>query len=267
MIDEKVRKVIQMLEIIRRRLRSALEGTRAFVPVRNLYRQLFHRHVAREAKAMRRFYRQFFQAGDIVFDVGANIGDYAEAFSDLGGRVIAIDPNPDCADPLQKLARIRDIKVERCAIGDRPGTATINLCQFSHFATLNNEFLEQTKGSPDYKGVTWKQQVEVPLVTLDQLAVRYGLPTFVKIDVEGYEDKVISGMSFRPNSISFEFSPRSKDIAFRALSGLDGYEFNAVAGRSFNLLHARWMSRNEIIGWIDRYNQTSYGDIFGRRIA
>jgi hypothetical protein len=69
-----------MSGISRRRLRRALEGTRAFVPVRNLYRQLFHRHVAREAKAMRRFYRQFFRSGDIVFDVGANIGDYAEAF-------------------------------------------------------------------------------------------------------------------------------------------------------------------------------------------
>jgi FkbM family methyltransferase len=256
-----------MSGISRRHLRSALEGTRAFVPVRDLYRRLFHRHVLREAKAMRRFYRQFFRTGDIVFDVGANIGDYAEAFSDLGARVVAIDPNPECADPLQKLARIRDVKVERCAVGDHPGTATMNLCQFSYFATLNNEFLEQAKGSPDYEKVEWSQQVDVALVTLDQLADRYGLPSFVKIDVEGFEDKVISGMSFRPNSLSFEFSTRSKDIAYRALSRLDGYEFNAVAGRSFVLLHSQWMSRDEMISWIDHYSQTQYGDIFGRRLA
>jgi FkbM family methyltransferase len=256
-----------MSGISRRHVRSALEGTRAYVPVRNLYRQLFHRHVAREAKAMRRFYRQFFRTGDIVFDVGANIGDYAEAFSDLGAHVVAIDPNPDCANSLQKLARIRDVKVERCAVGDRPGTATMNLCQFSHFATLNNEFLEQTKDSPDYKEVEWEQQVEVPLVTLDQLSERHGVPAFVKIDVEGYEDKVIFGMSFRPNFLSFEFTTRSRDIAFRSLSRLDGYEFNAVAGRSFDLLHSQWMSRDEMISWIDRYSRTQYGDIFGRRIA
>lgn len=256
-----------MSGISRQHLRNTLEGTRAFIPVRNLYRQLFHRHVAREARVMRRFYRQFFHDGDIVFDVGANVGDYAEAFSDLGARVVAIDPNPDCANSLQKLARIRAIKVELCAVGDSPGTATMNLCQFSHFATLNNEFLEQARGSPDYKEVEWKQQVEVPLVTLDQLAERHGLPAFVKIDVEGYEDKVISGMSFRPDSLSFEFTVRSKDIAFRALSMLNGYEFNAVAGRSFDLLHSQWMTRDEIIDWIDRYSQTQHGDIFGRRIA
>jgi FkbM family methyltransferase len=256
-----------MFGINRRHLRSALEGTPVFIPARNLYRQLFHRNVAREAKSMRRFYRQFFRSGDIVFDVGANVGDYAEAFSDLGACVVAIDPNPDTADSLQKLARIYDIKVERCAVGDCPGTATMNLCQFSHFATLSNKFLEETKGSPDYEGVEWKQQVEVPLVTLDQLAERYGQPVFVKIDLEGYEDKVVSGMSFRPNSLSFEFTTRSKDIAFRALSRLDGYEFNAVAGRSFDMLHSQWMSRDEIISWIDHYSQTQHGDIFGRRIA
>lgn len=256
-----------------RHLRNALEGTRAFIPTRNLYRQIFHRHVVREAKAMRRFYRQFFRSGEIVFDVGANIGEYAEIFSDLGARVVAVDPNPDCLDSLQKLAHRRDFKVERCAVGDHPGTATLNLCQFSYFATLNNEFLEQTKGSLDYKGVEWQRQVEVPVVTLDQLAERHGLPAFVKIDVEGYEDKVISGMSFRPNSLSFEFSTRSKDIAFRTLSRLDDYEFNVVAGRSFDgrsfeLLHSQWMSLDEIIGWLEHYSsQTQYGDIFARRTA
>jgi FkbM family methyltransferase len=251
--------------ISRQHLRNALEGTRAFVPARNLYRQVFHRHAAREAKAMRRLYRQFFHSGETVFDVGANIGEYAEIFSDLGAWVVAIDPNPDCVDSLQKLAHRRDITVERCAIGDHPGTATMNLCQFSYFATLNNEFLEQTRESFDYRDVEWQRQVEVPVVTMDQLAERHGLPTFVKIDVEGYEDKVVSGMSFRPNSLSFEFSTRSKDIAFRALSKLDDYEFNAVAGRSFELLHSRWMNLDELTAWLDDYNQTQYGDIFGRR--
>jgi FkbM family methyltransferase len=254
-----------MLATVRPYVRDRLAGTALFVPIRNVYRQVFHRHVVREAKAMRRFYGEFVQGGHIVFDIGANVGEYTEAFCDLGSRVVAVDPNPDCAEPLRKLAKIRDVRVELCAVGDRPGSAMMNTCQFSHFATLNDKFLEEAEGSPDYAGVEWGGRVEVPVVTLDQLAERHGRPVFVKIDVEGFEDKVIAGMSFRPAALSFEFSTRSLDIAYRALGGLDGYEYNAVAGRSFDLLHPRWLSRDELIGWLDDYHRTPYGDIIARR--
>src|SRR6185312_12022066 len=82
-------------------VRGILEGTPVFVPARNAYRVIFHRHVLREAKAMRRFYGQFVHRGDVVFDIGANVGDYTEAFADLGARVVAVDPNPACAKTLQ----------------------------------------------------------------------------------------------------------------------------------------------------------------------
>jgi FkbM family methyltransferase len=246
-------------------VRGVLAGTPVFVPVRNAYRAVFHRHIAREAKAMRQFYAQFIHQGDVVFDIGANVGDYSEAFSDLGARVVAVDPNPACAETLQNLAKIRDIEVELCAVGDKPGTATMRICQVSAFATLNDSFREGTRDDPDYADVEWSQPIEVPVATLDQLAERHGTPAFVKIDVEGFEDKVIAGMSFRPLALSFEFTVRARDIALRALSALDGYEFNAVAGRDFRFVHSRWLNRGELISWLNRYEQLSYGDIIGRR--
>ena len=39
------------------------------------------------------FDSQFFQAGDLVFDIGANQGEYSEIFANEGGRVVAVEPN------------------------------------------------------------------------------------------------------------------------------------------------------------------------------
>jgi FkbM family methyltransferase len=250
-----------------RYVRNLLKGTPAFVPARNVYRIFMHLHFMRDAKAMRRFYAQFIHRGDVVFDIGANVGEYTEAFADLGAHVVAVDPNPVCAAPLRHLANVRDIEVELCAVGDRPGTVALNTCQFSFYATANDEFLAKTKGDPDYAEVEWDQRIDVPVVTMDRLAERHGTPAFVKIDVEGFEDKVIAGMSFRPAALSFEFTIRARDIAMRALSILDGYEFNAVAARNFDFVHSRWLHRDELISWLNEYDETPYGDIVARRVS
>ncbi|MGH2810685.1 MAG: FkbM family methyltransferase, partial [Actinomycetota bacterium] len=46
-------------------------------------------------------------------------------------------------------------------------------------------------------GQAWTRTVRVPVTTLDALVARHGLPTFIKIDVEGFEAEVIRGGDFR----------------------------------------------------------------------
>lgn len=242
-----------------------LEGAPGFRRLRQMYRLLLNRTMIREHKEMRELYAQFISEGDLVFDIGANIGEYTEAFIDVGGRVVAVDPNPECTDRLRMLSKLLGFELELCAAGEEPGTATLNTCQYSYFATMNNDYPELTKDHPDYTEVRWEQGIEVPVVTLDQLAERHGVPAFVKIDVEGFEDNVIAGMSFRPKALSFEFSTTALDITQRVLSALDGYEFNALAGRSFTLAHAGWLTHDELFAWLDT-KKTPYGDVIARRV-
>ncbi|HEY1471426.1 MAG TPA: FkbM family methyltransferase [Candidatus Acidoferrum sp.] len=54
---------------------------------------------------MYRLYSEFVSAGDLVFDIGANIGDYAEMFARLGARVVAVEPNPELIVDLKKSDR------------------------------------------------------------------------------------------------------------------------------------------------------------------
>src|SRR5213595_567146 len=44
--------------------------------------------------AMDRLYTRFVKPGDLVFDVGAHVGDRIAAFRRLGARVVACEPNP-----------------------------------------------------------------------------------------------------------------------------------------------------------------------------
>jgi FkbM family methyltransferase len=218
---------------------------------------------------MRDFYACFVHRGDLVFDVGANVGEYCEIFSSLGARVVAVEPNPACCESLYRLAHMRDVRVEGCAVGESAGSAKMMICDQPAFSTLSEHWFERTKESPDHQSAKWLKSIDVPVTTLDALAQRHGVPAFVKIDVEGYEEKVLAGMSFRPAFLSFEFNLLAKDTAFHCLERLEqkGYEFNAIVGRELELCYTHWITCREASGWIaSQERKCNYGDIFARQI-
>jgi FkbM family methyltransferase len=250
------------------RLKELLVGTWLFIPVRSLYRSVFQRRQNSEYSQMRSFYSQFFARGDLVFDVGANLGEYAEIFADSGARVIAIEPNPALHSRLENLAKTRSFVPEFCAVGDIEGSATLNVCNQSAFSTLEPELIEWTKDSPDYRDTRWTSKVTVPVVTLKTLAERHGAPVFVKIDVEGFEYQVISGMSFNPRFVSFEFGARRKQPALQCVNDLGkrGYQFNPIVGRNFAFDSERWLSAQGAVDWLNAFSvdRAEYGDMFAR---
>ena len=81
----------------------------------------------------------------------------------------------------------------------------------------------------------------MPLTTLDVLIERHGLPRFVKIDVEGFEDEVLAGLTRPLPALSFEFTTIQREVAYAAIERLvrgAPYAFNAVLGESQELVHA-----------------------------
>ena len=47
--------------------------------------------------AMDRLYATFLKSGDLAFDIGSHVGDRIGAFRRCGARVVALEPQPDCA--------------------------------------------------------------------------------------------------------------------------------------------------------------------------
>jgi FkbM family methyltransferase len=251
-------------------LRERFFGSRLFPAVRDTYQLFFSRTKLANRQAMRRFYANYVRKGDLVFDVGANVGVYTEVFAGLGARVVAIEPNPRCCQVLRQLARRLPIQLEMCAAGDRPGNMPLHICENHLLSALSDGSGDDPSSrSPLHRAARWTGTFDVPIKTLDDLASAHGTPTFVKIDAEGYDDRVLRGMSFQPATLSFEYYRYIPEIATRCLDApvlADGYQFSYVQGVDMRT-PSKWMSLSELkVRLQDLPDQEDYGDVIARRL-
>ena len=241
-------------------VRDVLYATRLFYPARSCYETFFDRKTKSARRQRKNLYAPFISKGDLVFDVGANIGVYSEVFTSLGAKVVAVEPNPQCCESLLRLAHCRSVDVEECAAGPASGTSAIRICEISQISTMTDRWFEISQQNPALSHAHWFGQLEVPMLTLDQLAHRYGVPAFVKIDAEGYDDQVLGGMSFLPKTLSFEYHPQGSEVACRCLERLgERYEYNYVRDGETQLAWPSWVTAEEL-----RNRLSSFGDVFAR---
>jgi hypothetical protein len=88
----------------------------------------------------------------------------------------------------------------------------------------------------------WDRRIEVKETTLDALVAAHGAPAFVKIDVEGFEERVLAGLSRPVPALSFEFTTIQREVAFACIDRLSalGYRrFNLALGESQRLEFAQ----------------------------
>src|ERR1700755_1598773 len=80
----------------------------------------------KRAAAMDRLYGNFVRSGDLVFDVGAHVGDRVASFRRLGARVVAVEPQRPMVKALRLLySRDRSVTIEPVAVGAQPGKARL----------------------------------------------------------------------------------------------------------------------------------------------
>ena len=79
-------------------------------------------HQLLDARRQRALYRTFVAAGDLVFDVGANLGDRSAVFRSIGARVVAVEPQRPCVERLRSRFGPDEVTVVECGLADVPGT-------------------------------------------------------------------------------------------------------------------------------------------------
>lgn len=243
----------------------------------NLFSRIIRRfqpsyHETRSVRESRiTFYRQFVRAGDLVFDVGANTGNRVDAFLSLGARVLAVEPQDECVRILRRRFRTeRTLMIEPVALGAREGEVTLHLTSVSAIASASRQFIEATHASGRFAGFDYTAQRTVPMTTLDALVARYGEPAFIKIDVEGYEASVLSGLTRAPSSLrglSFEFTPELLDVAERCLerlAALGAMSANYSLGESMQLALDDWAGLSQVPALLSPYGNDTFGDIYVR---
>lgn len=232
---------------------------------------LIYRRPGRQA-ALQHFYRPFMQPGQLVFDIGAHLGDRTTAFAALGARVVALEPQPRLFAWLQRLAGRGDRVV--ClpqAVGATPGTMEL-VTSLSNptVASLSPGWRARVgREQPGFAGVNWDTRLRVEVTTLDQLIARYGEPVFCKIDVEGFEPEVLAGLSRPLSALSLEFVAGTLDQALACVERLEhlaAYRYQVVEGERRQFLLADWIDADGIRTWFEAgAGGLASGDLYARR--
>jgi FkbM family methyltransferase len=220
---------------------------------------------------MRRLYAEFVQSGGLVFDIGAHVGNRTRAFASLGCRVVAVEPQPDFARVLRTLfARSALVEVVEAAATDAPGRTSLSISEGTPTVTTIAEAWREARAlDPDFAGVRWNRQLDVETTTLDQLIARFGLPDFVKIDVEGAEALVLAGLTQAVTALSFEYLLSALEqlhTSMARLVTLGSYRFNWSAGESYRLASSRWLDADELLASLrsGEAGRQRSGDVYAR---
>jgi len=221
-------------------------------------------------EAMRAFYATLIEPGDLVFDVGANVGNRTKVFLRLGARVIAIEPQPSCGSLLARAFRDDPRVTVVCeALGAASGEAKMKVSDASTISSMSPNWIEAVRSSGRFATYRWNRTISVPVTTLDALMERYGVPAFIKIDVEGFEFAVLQGLSRAIRALSFEFTPECADAGLSCVARLESLgfsRFNYSAGESGAFERSEWFDASTARARLEslRGDVRTFGDVYAR---
>lgn len=182
-------------------------------------------------------YARFLSAGDLAFDIGAHVGDRVSSFRRLGARVVALEPQPLAMRALRLIhGRDAAVRLIPAAAAARSGSLQLKINTANPtVSTASAHFIADADGATGWEGQVWDDEITVPAVTLDELIAQMGRPSFIKIDVEGFEDEVLAGLTQPVAALSFEFTTIARDVALRGLarlSALGEYRYDVAMGET-----------------------------------
>jgi FkbM family methyltransferase len=245
---------------------SALRADPAFAPLaRSL--SVYYGDAARDG-AMDALYARFLKPGDLAFDIGSHVGDRIGSFRRVGARVVALEPQPLCARAIRAIyAGDEDVALIEAACGAEAGTLTLRVNSANPtVSTASADFISAADNAGGWEGQVWDAEIEVPTTTLDALIAQHGTPAFAKVDVEGFEDAVLAGLSRPLPALSFEFTTIQRDVAFKCLdrlASLGAYGFDVALGESQALTFDRWISKADMAAHIAALpHQANSGDVY-----
>jgi len=165
------------------------------VPIQRAVRQLGYELTALEMSEVDHLTRLIERLDvDLLIDVGANQGQYATRFRQLGydGDIVSFEPLDAAFSTLTRSAQ-HDARwqVRQLAIGSENGTATLHVSENSVSSSLLDVGEVHLAAAPSSNQT---RDEEVTVTTLDDALA--GTPfksAWLKIDTQGYESEVLAG--------------------------------------------------------------------------
>jgi FkbM family methyltransferase len=238
----------------------------------DLYWRITDKEIIRSRDLEIEFYRNVldgFRGGDLIFDIGANNGFKTEIFLRLGAKVIAVDPDEvNQAALKEKFLKYRVVKkpvlIVGKAVSDKDGFDTLWIDEpGSAKNTLSEKWVDTLRTDEKHFGklLSFPRSVRVDVITLEDLVQTYGEPFFIKIDVEGHEFNVLSGLRRPVPYISFEVNlPEFRSEGLKCIERLDHLAprglFNYIIGNHPKLA-SDWMDAGGVRDVLQRCAEDS----------
>lgn len=165
---------------------------------------------------------------DFIYDIGCNNGDDTDFYLRKGFRTLAIDADPMlCEQVALRFKKDVDqgrLQVVNGLIADKDSESApfYIFDECSGWSTADPEFRRRHELAGRVS-----RKIEVPVISMSTLLQKYGVPYYMKIDIEGFDHIALQGLfSFlkhtpdRPNYVSVEFSREDLGIALEQLLAL-----------------------------------------------
>ena len=227
-----------------------------------LYQYIFKPDVIRSEKKEIAFYKSFLPSSGLIFDIGAYDGHKTAAFLQIARKVICVEPDTSSFKILKTRFRKKQKRVflENKAVSDIMGTGVMHIhYPASAFNTLSDNWkniLEKDNIEKWNEKIIFNSKAPVSTITLDRLIEKYGVPGFIKIDVEGFEEKVLQGLSQKISFLSFEALLPDGLVAINSCIALIGkLDPNAlfnIAERE-QLLLENFITAKNLLEWLDQH--------------
>ena len=193
--------------------------------------------------------KHFVSSGDVVFDIGANVGYFTLSCSKLvgeNGRIYSFEAIPETAEVLEKNCRLNSLKnitLYKKAVSDKTEKTTFLIPEQGNNHTMAS--------------MVWhKKDHSVKKVPVDTIAIDLDTelsklsPSFIKIDVEGAEAFVLNGMvsMLRKNSpiVFLECSEIGREESWKLLTSL-GYSCHKASIPLQKLNNFKFYKHNDFL--------------------
>jgi len=159
----------------------------------------------------------------MIMDVGMHLGEDTQFYLDKGFRVVAVEAHPQFV--VDNRVKFRDyiekglLEIVPLAIAEKEGVVPFYLFpEKTDWGTLDPGYAQRNIG----RGTAHKI-VEIPSVRFESILQRYGIPYYLKVDIEGGDILCIKSLHHfpeRPKYVSFEAELVGFESTFEALSHL-----------------------------------------------